>query len=305
MSVLCYGLLCIDHVVRVRRYPEPNGYAPILEQAEFIGGEAANAAVALSRLGEPVLLAGNRLGDDRRGRLLLERLARYRGIDTSMVRQGADVETKYALILSALDGSRTVLGWSIRLQGEPLTETDFEGIKLLVLDPFFGKTSIAAAQLAHRLGLPVHTTEIGKNHPIADYCDVVINSNDAIGQQKRGDAATTARHLLDAGVQTVVVTSGAEGCTVFDRTLGIFRQAAFPVAVMDTLGAGDTFRAGFVYGWLRKWELPRIVKFASAVGALNCTGIGGSEHAPTLNQVEALLSRSEHPVGNAATDGTR
>ena len=66
--VLCYGVLCVDQIVRTATYPPPDRHARILEEGHFIGGEAANSAAMLARLGVPVTLRGNFIGADERGR---------------------------------------------------------------------------------------------------------------------------------------------------------------------------------------------------------------------------------------------
>ena len=61
--------------------------------------------------------------------------------------------------------------------------------------------------------------------------------------------------------------------------------------VTDTIGAGDAFDAGVLYGILAGWELPRTALFAAAVAALTLKGVGGTQTAPTLAEVEAFLAQ--------------
>jgi ribokinase len=61
-----------------------------------------------------------------------------------------------------------------------------------------------------------------------------------------------------------------------------FATPAFPVAAVDTTGAGDAFHGGYLYGVLQRWELRRTVTFASAVAALGCRSLGGRAGIPTL-----------------------
>ena len=64
------------------------------------------------------------------------------------------------------------------------------------------------------------------------------------------------------------------------------RAAPPPVQVVDTTGAGDSFNAGFVYGYLAGWSLERSLRLACACGALATRQPGGTNGQPTL--VEAL-----------------
>lgn len=68
---------------------------------------------------------------------------------------------------------------------------------------------------------------------------------------------------------------------------------AYRVPVVDTTGAGDTFRAGFIYGMKQGWELERQLNFASAAAALNCTALGARGGIKTLQAIEELMATGE------------
>jgi len=102
------------------------------------------------------------------------------------------------------------------------------------------------------------------------------------------DAATT---LLSAGPSLVVIKQGAQGALLATKDQ-LIHQPALPVEeVTDTIGAGDAFDAGVLYGILAGWELPRTALFAAAVAALTLKGVGGTQTAPTLAEVEAFLAQ--------------
>jgi sugar/nucleoside kinase (ribokinase family) len=64
----------------------------------------------------------------------------------------------------------------------------------------------------------------------------------------------------------------------------------FPVEVIDSAGAGDSFRGGLVFGMLRGWSDEDSLRFASAVAALVCTTAPGCVNPPTFEQVRDFLS---------------
>jgi sugar/nucleoside kinase (ribokinase family) len=66
---------------------------------------------------------------------------------------------------------------------------------------------------------------------------------------------------------------------------------ALPVHVVDTTGAGDSFDAGFLYGYLHGWPLERSLRLACACGALSTRCAGGTDEQPTLS--EALEAMGE------------
>ena len=91
-------------------------------------------------------------------------------------------------------------------------------------------------------------------------------------------------------VPTLAVKRGREGA-VACRDGQIVRLPAFPVHVVDTTGAGDSFDAGFLYGYLHGWPLERSLGLACACGALSTRCAGGTDGQPTLS--EALEAMGE------------
>ena len=67
---------------------------------------------------------------------------------------------------------------------------------------------------------------------------------------------------------------------------------AFPVDVVDTTGAGDAYHGAFLYALLQDWDVPRMARFASAVGSLNCRAMGGRVALPTRSEVDHFLAHS-------------
>ena len=71
---------------------------------------------------------------------------------------------------------------------------------------------------------------------------------------------------------------------------GIHYAPAFQVEAVDTTGAGDVFRAGFIYAMLRGWPTDDILRFANAAAAVSCTRLGALGGIPSLEEVEALAA---------------
>jgi sugar/nucleoside kinase (ribokinase family) len=68
------------------------------------------------------------------------------------------------------------------------------------------------------------------------------------------------------------------------------RVPSIPVNVVDTVGAGDSFDAGFLYGYLNEWSLERSLRLACICGALSTQRAGGTEGQPTINEAMKFLS---------------
>ena len=89
----------------------------------------------------------------------------------------------------------------------------------------------------------------------------------------------------------VCMTLGAEGSLALVGDVET-QTPAFRVSVVDSTGAGDVFRGGFISGWLRggdSAEVEDVLRYANAVAALKCRGLGAREASPTPTEVDALL----------------
>jgi adenosine kinase len=90
-------------------------------------------------------------------------------------------------------------------------------------------------------------------------------------------------------IEAVVVTRGADGCTVFEDGRSTDIPAARADAVVDPTGCGDAFRAGLLYGVARGWSWLRSAKLASVMGALKIAHRGGQNHRPSRELIARRL----------------
>ena len=290
-AILCYGVIGVDRLIRVSRFPERDGHARILEEMECIGGEAANTAVSLCGLGHRVRLAGNAIGNDSMGAFLRSELQGVGGLELCRLEASSDATTGHAVILSDPDGARTILGAFPDLTAPPIRESDLEGVRLLSVDPFLGDEAVRTARLAKAKGLSIVSIELTGDHPLSEFAEVVINSSGFIRRHEMGEPDEIARDLLSAGVQTFVLTRGGEGSVVYTRDDRV-EVPAFSVNAVDTTGAGDAFRAGLIHGILMEAGLMQSVRIGSASAALTCGGIGGCGHLGDLESVLAMAGQA-------------
>ena len=94
-----------------------------------------------------------------------------------------------------------------------------------------------------------------------------------------------AARALAKKCRLVAVKQGRSGALACSGD-ALVRAQALPVQVVDTVGAGDTFDAGFLYGFLNDWSLERTLSLAAACGSLSTRRAGGTSAQPTL--VEAM-----------------
>jgi 5-dehydro-2-deoxygluconokinase len=141
------------------------------------------------------------------------------------------------------------------------------------------------------------------------YCDLVVGTEEEIriagGAEQTDAAVATIVALTNA---TVVIKRGPEGCTVLPAAIGAAESSraasraapleigGFPVEVLNTLGAGDAFLAGFLSGWLDGDSWQRCAERGNACGAIVVSRHGCSPALPTRAELDEYLSRLEPPL---------
>lgn len=289
-----------------------------LDQVEsfgkFLGGSAANVAVAAARLGDRTALISG-AGDDPFGRFVRDELARL-GVDNRYVSTHGEYPTPVTfceifppdnfplyfyrkpsapdLQISPteldLDAIRTArLYWSTvtGLSEEPSRSAHFAAwaarsrAPLTVLDldyrPMFWETPAAATEQVQR-ALRHVTVAVGNR----EECEI------AVGEASPHKAADA---LLDLGVELAIVKQGPRG------VLGKTKQSSVTVPpnevdVINGLGAGDAFGGSLIHGLLRNWPLEKTLRYANAAGAIVASRLECSTAMPTAVEVADLAEQS-------------
>jgi sugar/nucleoside kinase (ribokinase family) len=293
-NVYVYGMTVLSTIHRLTGPLEPDGYAEISESYVCPGGEAMNAAMLLSRLGLKVSLGGPHFG--RETQATLTRYAERYAIDISgiLVDEGFPGVRDLVLVDS---NHRAVLGWFERYFSEKparFGEPDPKAIRaadVIAIDPYFGESSIRAAATAREANKPYVTIDCPHDGELARDAAVTVISREFRRQQYPGqsDEDLFASYTRTANGLTIF-TSGPETICFGRRDSPVQSFTPFRVAVKSTLGAGDTFRAGIVYGIARGFDEPACVRFASGLAALLCTKLPIADNAPTLEEVQAFLA---------------
>lgn len=94
---------------------------------------------------------------------------------------------------------------------------------------------------------------------------------------------------IASGIEAVVVTRGAEGCTVFHDGRSTDIPAARADKMVDPTGCGDAFRAGLLYGMARSWSWEKSARLASVMGAIKIAHRGGQNHRPSRAEIATRL----------------
>lgn len=298
-DVLTAGLNSIDLLAVVDGHPAANSKAEMRDFARLPGGQSASAAVALSRLGCSTRYVG-RFGDDDFGRLGIESLA-AEGVDVSQVITVPGATSQFAVILvDRQSGSRTVI-WhrhpGLAMRPADISPDAVRAARVLLVDCHETAAVTAAATVARAAGTRT-VVDVERVRPGIDallqQIDVVIAAEgfprDYTGKADLGAALAALQEACGAPV--VCVTLGEHGCLA--RTGGReFRSPAFRLPVVDSTGAGDVFRAGFIAAWLSagdRAELEEVLRWANAVAALKCRALGARAGSPRLPELRELLA---------------
>ncbi|MGH1564709.1 sugar kinase [Mumia sp. DW29H23] len=288
------------------------------EASLHVVGAEANVAIGLARLGHDVTWVGS-LGRDQVGELVLRTL-RAEGVDLAHVAR-RDAPTGLVVFEERLPGTVRVDYHRAHSAGSRLSTDDLAS----ALDP--------APRIVHVTGLTmalsdsaadaVRAAARGGREAGALVCldvnyrsrlwsrddaraalaavvgdvDVVVASDDELGLvAPHGETvAEQADALLEAGVVRVVVKHGADGATSIGAD-GTHTSPARDVVVVDTVGAGDAFVAGYLSAVLDGLDEPARLDRANAVGAFAVTGRGDWERLPTRDELALLTTPSGEAV---------
>lgn len=275
------------------KFPETDGYGEIERSFLCPGGEAMNAAMLLSGLGLTTAIGGPHWGSETAA--VLGRYAERYGIDTSgIIRDPGFAGVRDLIIVD--DRQRTVFGnfgayfarkphrW-----GEP-DEAAIRAARIVAIDPFFGSSSEAAARFAAKGGIPYVTIDCPHDGFLQQHAAATVVS----GEFRRSVYASQATAELIG-----TYAENSDGLTIFTAGSGpilcgrrgkpVVAIEPYRVEAVSTLGAGDTFRAGVVFGIFKGWADERVVRFASALAAILCTRLPIADNVPTLGEVCAFM----------------
>lgn len=293
-DVLCYGTISMENITRLDHLPNPKRDAIARAEYNEVGGEALQVAIPLAAWGLRVLVVGNAIGTDWKGRFIREVLARYPTIDTRYIQQRDDVVTPFSRILVTPDGERSRINyWYAETPQVELSAEVMRQARVLSVDAYGGIERARAAEVARRLNRPVISADaIDPRSPLASLSDVIVISGAWL--LVNYPDAFDYDHALDlqaAGAGVVIVTDGPRPVLVVRADGSPFGVETYRMPqVVDTAGAGNLFKAGVIYGWLQSdWPLEQKVRFACAAAGLYCCRESGDEPPPTLAQIMALM----------------
>jgi 5-dehydro-2-deoxygluconokinase len=293
-------------------------YMPLEEVtrfARYVGGSAANVAVGAARLGLRSAII-TRVSDDELGEYIIRQLSRM-GVDTRYIKKDPEGKTGivFAEIIPGRDGrfifyrekasdlllrvedidpevvarTRSIVITGTGLSSEPSRGANYHAMELarkhgawIVLNLDWRPTLWRNVTESERLRYYARAIEMA---------DIVIGNRGEYVAATGGESVEKAMEYIRSINRRaiIVVTQGGEGAMVITDKGDIIRASPYSVGYLKGLGAGDGFIAGFMYGYLKGWDLYRSLRLGNAVGAIVVTRHSCSEAMPTLDEVMSFI----------------
>ncbi len=303
MTVVVFGSINMDLVVRSPRLPLPGETLTGYSFETVPGGKGANQAVAVARLGMPTEMVG-RVGNDPFGQDLLTALKQSGvGCDRVLVDPNSGSGVAAIAVDDASENTIVIVpGANGRVDPSDIERliSALAGARVLMLQLEVPLPMVlAAAKAAKAAGVvvmldpaPVPTHLPAELYPLID----IITPNQVEASQLVGfavetlnDAAQAATILQRRGVGTVITKLGKQGavCMTAGET---FQIPTFPVTAVDTVAAGDAFNGGLAAGLAAGRSLQQATTQASAVAALSVTKAGAQPSLPTQEALQEFLA---------------
>jgi sugar/nucleoside kinase (ribokinase family) len=300
-DVIVVGEINPDLILSGDVAPEFGQVEKLVDDATLtIGSSSAIFACGAARLGLRVAIIG-KIGDDEFGRFMLQSLG-DRGIDTSGVVIDQTIHTGLSVILSR-GNDRAILTYPGAIPCLSFQDIQLDLVnkaRHLHLGSYFIQDRLRPDvpklfEMARQGGLtvsldtnfdPSGNWDGGLSEALRNTDVFLPNEAECCAIAGVQDVNQALNRLIEM-VKVVVVKVGARGAIARYRednqqTSGFARAESLSVEVTDTVGAGDSFDAGFLYGYLNGWVIKRTLRLGTVCGALSTMKAGGTTAQPTL-----------------------
>lgn len=292
MDIVGFGEMTIEKIIRVNKIPKSGEEVFIKSIDDFPGGSAANTIAGLARLEIKTGFIG-KIGDDAEGSFLLENML-YQGVDIENIRVSkgstgilikiVDERNKFSYLFNPGVNYEITIDDVVKdfskvkiLHITPLSGTSFETQKILMRELSNAEISIEPSHIHDKNG-------IKKVNEMIKCSDIVLINEKTLKLLTGMNYEDGARALIDSGIKTVAVRLGKGGCYVANMK----EEHLIPrynVNVVDTMGAGDAFNAGFLFGVLKDKELKECGILGNKVASFCIQKKGPRDGLPTLSEI--------------------
>ena len=327
-GIIFAGTLLVDRLKFIETWPEEMALTNIIRQTNALGGLACNCTINMAKLAPevPVSVIGI-VGDDSLGEYILEGFSKYPSIDTSLIRK--EGETSYTDVMTTPGGRRTffafqganaMLGPEHFDFGDACAAIMHIGYVLLLNkldgpDPDYPTAMCRVLDKARKAGIKTSVDVVSESGdrfkgilgPALEYTDILtINDFEAEGvtgiklRDKDGNLIYEAlepcvKELASYGVKNWVCVHMPEISVGIDIISGVYTEKIPPAVpksyIKSSVGAGDAFAAGLLYGAYRGISLDQAMDEANAVAAFSLSGIGASDAIEPLDEILSEMEK--------------
>lgn len=325
------GNIIADIVKRVNCYPEKGMLANILSVSKAVGGSAPNTGIDLAKIDPslPVSVLG-RVGDDDYGSFILKKMQEC-GIDVSGVKISSGTPTSFSDVMSLPSGERTF--FSFRGANADFSPEDVDVSALtcnifhigyiLLLDKMDAEDEeygTALARLLHSVqqrGIKTSIDVVSSSNaddyakkilPALPYCDYVIvneieccytfgiNPRNEDGTLNTAAVETAMRKMQEKGVREKVIVHAKEGGFALSSDGSFTKLGNLNIdrsLIKGSVGAGDAFCAGSLYGIYNGFSDKEILTFAAAAAACNLFAENSVDGMRSADEIRKLISENK------------
>ncbi|TFE30613.1 carbohydrate kinase family protein [Cohnella luojiensis] len=291
-------------VVGCNQVPQPGQEVFVDNMMMHVGGGAALFSVSLAKLGVRVAFNGV-LGDDGYGQYIRESFTKY-GIDTRMIQTSKLHNTGISIAFNP-DTDRsfiTYAGSNAELQVDQLDLDLVAQGRHVHVTGYMGRRNhdqyMTLARALKEKGVTL-SSDVGWDDSgewdkgifeLMKLFDVfLMNETEALHYTGMVNVEDSLRYMGEY-CGHVVVKLGAEGAMAMKDGI-ITRLPGYSVETVDTTGAGDSFNAGYLFGFLSGMDVKASLSYGNACGALSVTAFGGSTGTPNLEGLNDFIRRQE------------
>lgn len=324
-GIACAGHIIVDLVKLIDSWPREGMLVSIEAEQQHGGGLVYNCLTDLSRMDSDLpLYALGIVGEDQYGEYVINRLASS-GVDCSYITTTASAPTSYTNVMSVINGQRTFfhleganteldvphlvdndlspkifhLGYLALLQTLDLPDAEYGTRAAKVLNTMQKRgcrTSVDLVSVAH----PDFNEIVKASLPYTDY--LIINEVEAemaTGLSTRennvlneGNVRRAAVALLNGGVGELVIVHSPEGGFGISRSGQQIFVPSYPMQdseIKGTVGAGDAFCSGVLYGLHQEYSLEECLHFANAAARFSLMHETSTAGIPTARVLQNFI----------------
>ena len=300
-EVVGFGALNVDKLYSVDKIVSKDEESFIKDETSSPGGSAANTIIGLSRLGCSTSFIG-KIAEDEEGDMLEYNLA-VNGVYSNNLIYSDTGSSGKCLGFVDRDGERCLYidpGVNDEIKIDEINPINIMRCKIMHYSSFVGDSFNTQIELLEKLndecilsfdpGMLYAEKGFDELEPILKRTDILlINESELrlLCNNNESSLKDLAIGFLDLGIGTVVVKQGSKGVFAINNNESC-EVEAFKCDVVDTTGAGDSFNSGFLYSFLKGYDLEKSCKIGNWVAGKSVEGFG-MDKFPSLKDLEEFL----------------